>query len=70
MSESRYLMRTIGGPFPGDRVSPGPWPLPDSLSVPGEDGAYVKVRESQLTDDLPGVMRGAEYEWHKEPDRE
>lgn len=26
--------------------------------------AYVKVGESQLAEDVPGVVRGAQYEWH------
>jgi len=62
----QYLVRTVGGPHPGDRVSQGPWPLPDSL--PDEGGQYVKVSESQLPPDLsPHVMRGAQYHWEPHP---
>lgn len=56
-----YLIRTTGGPHPGDRQHPGPWPLPDRLE--DEGGFYRKVGESQLTEDHPHVMRGAQYEW-------
>ena len=56
-----YLVRTVGGPHPGDRISDGPWPLPDRL--PDEGGEYVKVGQSQLDADVPHVMRGAQYEW-------
>jgi hypothetical protein len=70
MSEYKYIMRTVGGPFPGDRVHPGPWPLPDVLPDPEDRGEYRKVAESQLPEDLPGLIRGAQYEWvpaaHKE----
>jgi len=60
-----FLVRTIGGPFPGDRQSHGPWPLPDTLPDPEMRGEYVKVGQSQLPDGFrsPHVMRGVQYEW-------
>lgn len=66
-----FGMRYSGGPFDGDTmlVEPGTplhrWPLVDRVDLAG-GGHYVKVRESQLPDPIPGVMRGAEYEWRPE----
>lgn len=59
-----YVIRTNGGPHPGTRSHPGPWPLPDRLE--DEGGHYAKTSESQLPpemDEHPNIMRGAEYEW-------
>lgn len=63
-----FLIRTVGGPAPGTRVSAAgeyDWPLPPTLNVPGETGRYVKKSESQLPAQAPDshVVRGAEYEW-------
>ncbi len=71
MSTERYIVRTTGGPFPGDRVADTDWhewPPPDHLDVPSPGGGrYHKISESGLppasTGALPGVVRGAEYEW-------
>ena len=63
MSGERFIIRTVGGPYPGDRMSNGPWPLPDELPVPGEPGTYIKVSQSVLEEPHPGVLRGAEYHW-------
>jgi hypothetical protein len=57
-----YLVRLEGGPLAGDRTHPGPWPLPGEL-VGLPDGRYLKVAESQLPEDFPGLMRGATYRW-------
>lgn len=59
-----FLIRTVGGPHPGDRTAPPhwPWPLPDRL--PDTGGHYHKVGESQLPP-IKGVIRGAEYRWHE-----
>lgn len=69
MSE-RFLIRTLGGPHPGTRVTPDcdrwSWPLPDDLNDDG--GHYRKIRESDLPP-MPEdgyVVRGAEYEWMPE----
>jgi hypothetical protein len=72
-----FLVRFRDGPLAGEtRVTPpeAGWPLPDffSLALIGKDaegtnfllGEYVKIGESQLTEDFEGIMRGAEYEWH------
>lgn len=67
MSAETFLVRTEGGPLPGDRTSAGPWPLPETLPLPG--GRYVKVRESQLAEGHPHVLRGAEYRWEPEAER-
>ena len=56
-SEEQFLIRTEGGPYPGTRVSDGPWPLPDELTAP--TGRYVKVSESQLKEGSPHLLRGA-----------
>lgn len=46
-----YLIRTVGGPYPGDRVvRERDWPPPDRLPVPDSSGEYVKTS-------------GAEYRW-------
>jgi len=68
--EVRYLARLTGGPMDGVTVvHPGPWPLPDELAMPLDDsGTYHKTRESQLTEDVPNVARGAEYEWRPRHD--
>jgi hypothetical protein len=60
-SEEQFLIRTEGGPYPGTRVSDGPWPLPDELTAP--TGRYVKVSESQLKEGSPHLLRGAQYRW-------
>lgn len=62
----RLLIRTRGGPHHGTEVSDverTPWPLPDVL--PGDDGVYRKVSESQLPPQPFGsvLVRGAEYQW-------
>ena len=67
-----YLLRTVGGPHPGDRTLPldwehpdgkKGWPLPDTLPV-DDSGYYKKVAESNLPDDsFDMVARGAQYEW-------
>ena len=67
MKAEVVMMRTDGGPHPGDRlVDTGvlPWPLPDAL--PDEGGQYVKVSESQIPHEIPGVLRGAQYRWEPE----
>jgi hypothetical protein len=61
MSET-FLIRTKGGPHPGTRGSPGPWPLPTTLPDDAE-AEYVKVQESKLPEAFPGIVRGALYEW-------
>jgi hypothetical protein len=72
----QFLMRTEGGPFPGDRIVDSRdwvWPLPLFLDVPGEfegsEGRYVKVSESALSDEQMAltthVIRGARYEWRR-----
>lgn len=58
---SAYLIRMVGGPHPGDRQHSGPWPLPDRFE--DENGYYRKIAQSILPEDVPGVMRGAQYEW-------
>jgi hypothetical protein len=63
-----YLVRFVDGPTPGDYLHPGPWPLPQKLRTPSPGGRYVKVGESALTEDHPGVVRGAQYRWT--PDEE
>lgn len=64
MSEE-FLIRTVGGPYPGTRIHPGPWPLPRELPDPRRRGKYVKKSESQMPPMPEGghIMRGAEYEW-------
>jgi len=61
--QEQFLLRTVGGPHPGSRVSPGPWPLPAELL--DEGGKYVKESESQLPPQPPDghLMRGAQYIW-------
>lgn len=66
-----FLIRTAGGPHPGDRVAREDemsWPLPEILGDTG--GRYVKVSESKLPPQEEGshVMRGAQYEWESDPD--
>ena len=68
-----FLIRTTGGPLPGDRMVSSAaytWPLPDVLPfIPPLDstmrGSYVKTNESQLPPQAPDspIMRGAQYEW-------
>lgn len=61
------LLRLNDGPHPGTRTVDSafmPWPLPESLDDDG--GQYVKVSESQLPEGVPGVLRGAEYDWEAE----
>lgn len=67
MSE-RFLIRTVGGPFPGTRVASDneyAWPLPDVLEDPEMRGVYRKGTESKLPPQEPDshIMRGAEYFW-------
>ena len=58
-----YAMRLRGGPYDGETlITHGTWPLPDDLGQ-GETGTYRKISESQIKEDHPGLMRGAEYEW-------
>jgi hypothetical protein len=70
----QLLVRTVGGPLPGDRILDSRehrWPLPEFLLVPGlfegAEGRYVKVSESAVTDEqiatMRHVIRGAQYEW-------
>jgi hypothetical protein len=62
-----FLLRTKGGPHPGDRLAEDwSWPLPEALSDTG--GRYIKVSESLLPPQPEGsnAIRGAVYEW--EPD--
>lgn len=78
MYRERFLIRTIGGPHPGNaRVCREgerygniviSWPLP--LFLPDIGGCYMKTKESQLPPQEEGsfVVRGAEYEWT--PERE
>ena len=61
MAQETFVIRTHGGPYPGNYMAPGPWPLPEELPATG--GHYVKVRESQLPKGSEHVLRGAEYEW-------
>jgi hypothetical protein len=58
-----FLVRTEGGPRPGQRVIDGwAWPLPELLLTEG--GQYVKASESNLEPQADShVMRGAEYRW-------
>lgn len=61
-----FLIRTVGGPHPGQRIAPSTemaWPLPNEL--PDEGGRYVKRTESQLPPQAHDshVIRGAEYFW-------
>jgi len=56
------LIRTVGGPFPGDRQGHG-WPPPETLPDPEGRGEYVKVRQSALPMPVKHVIRGAEYAW-------
>lgn len=73
-----YLARMIGGPAAGDHTLTSfdwTWPLPAWLEVPDPGaagrrrplGRYVKVSESQITDEqmasMTHVMRGAQYVW-------
>jgi hypothetical protein len=62
-----YMARFEGGPLDGQtRQWPGTWPLPDTWDVVTEpEGHYKKARESQLTEDHPGVARGAVFVWHE-----
>lgn len=77
-----YLARFAGGPLGAQTLSVGyDWPLPDVLAMgegglrvvgSNEDGldltgVYVKVNESQLKKDMPGLVRGAEYQWRVRP---
>jgi hypothetical protein len=67
MSE-QFLIRTVGGPAPGDRFVSSDyidWPLPDVLTV--STGKYVKLSESQLPvlegEAAEHLIRGAQYYW-------
>jgi hypothetical protein len=64
-----YLARFVGGPLDGQtRMWPGSWPMPDTWDVVlVPEGSYVKTSQSQLTEDAPGIARGAVYEWTTEP---
>lgn len=71
MEKEIFLIRTEGGPHPGDRVANTPggvqmdWPLPGEL--PDEGGRYVKITESILPPQAPDspVKRGATYRWEE-----
>jgi hypothetical protein len=68
-----FLIRFEGGPMGGTTATTSqPWPLPERLTVEAVlsnppaglwRGEYVKISESQLAEDFPGVMRGAQYRW-------
>lgn len=67
-----YSIRFAGGILDGTTAFASPqatWPLPDVIDgsnhpiLFGEPGAYHKISESQLTEDLPFISRGAQYEW-------
>jgi hypothetical protein len=65
MSET-FIIRTEGGPHPGDRVVESdqyPWPLPGVLSDSG--GKYVKVSQSDAEPQEEGsrFIRSARYQW-------
>lgn len=66
-TSTQSLARFIGGPHPGDRLTLLPWPLPDFIDMPNDNGMYIKTNQSQITDEqyktMTHVMRGAEYEW-------
>lgn len=62
-----YAIRLRGGPYDGLTLTTrGPWPLPEDLGK-GDSGTYRKISESQLKEDHPNVMRGAEYQWEVRP---
>jgi hypothetical protein len=63
MSE-QLVMRTHGGPWAGTRLVDLPWPLPETVPDPEQRGEYRKTRQSKLDGPIPGIARGAEYEWH------
>lgn len=70
VASETFLIRAVGGPHPGTRLSPPgwPWPLPETLDVPGVPGIYRKVSESDLGPVESGlrIRRGAEYHWETE----
>ena len=70
VSEGEHLLiRMLDGPAEGTRLVPPMvlrrlgigWPLPERLTF--GDGYYEKVGQSSLEEPVPGVIRGAEYEW-------
>jgi hypothetical protein len=69
--EQRFIVRMVGGPFPGDRwlteTQLGSWPPPREMKIrPGdsaERGVYELVSYSKLPESVRRVARGAEYQW-------
>lgn len=62
----RFIIRTEGGPHPGDRVVDDgqyQWPLPGTLGAQG--GRYFKVSESDDPPQEEGsrFIRSACYQW-------
>ena len=66
--------RAIGGPWNGTKLASlkdigSVWPLPENITLPG--GAYLKVAQSDLTDEQMDkvheagakIARGATYQW-------
>lgn len=49
-----------------DADNPEAFGLSDAMESRDDRVTYVKVRESQLDHDVPGVMRGAEYQLESE----
>lgn len=57
------LMRFDDGPLVGTRtveVDQFGWPPPVEIDL-GSDGTYERTNYSQLTEPVPGVLRGAQY---------
>ena len=63
MSE-QIALRMSGGPWAGTRLAQLHWPAPDTVPDPEGRGEYRKIAQSQLAQPVPGIVRGAEYEWH------
>lgn len=69
MPPEPLLVRTVGGPHPGQKltdIDQSGWPLPGLL--PDVGGKYVKVAESNLPPQEEGshLMRGAMYRWRND----